>query len=237
MAEKRVVGHGYKRQFRGRERRIIFSALKYGERNWRRHPCVCLPSESSKVPSSTINDLSPCPSPLIPIVGVRATRGNGHASSGAQKATFATPTCRHKHVDTIRFEHCPSENQRGQSVVAGRAPMRRFVQQSLPFSTSTRFVNSLVIELSAWPRALLLKQSSIKSVQRPSIRFTILFSSLETELTSSASFLERCTRNRAYWTIDRRSLDRPRRGSERIDLKIKKLRIVMDTWNVMRRDS
>lgn len=31
------------------------------------------PSESSKVPSSTINDLSPCPSPLIPVVGVRAT--------------------------------------------------------------------------------------------------------------------------------------------------------------------
>ncbi|CAD1477360.1 unnamed protein product, partial [Heterotrigona itama] len=134
--------HRYKRQFRGRERCIIFSAFKYGEQNRRRHPCVCLPSESSKVPSSTINDLSPCPSPLIPVVGVRATRGNGHASSGAQKATFATPTCRDKHVDTIWFEHCLSENQRSQSVVAGRAPMRRFVQQSLPFSTSTRFVSA-----------------------------------------------------------------------------------------------
>lgn len=85
-------------------------------------------------------------------------RGDGHASSGAQKATFATPTCRHKHVDTIRFEHCLSENQRGQSVVAGRAPMRRFVQQSLPFSTSTRFVNSLVIKLSEQPRVLPLKR-------------------------------------------------------------------------------
>ena len=132
-------------------------------------PAVCLPSESSKVPSSTINDLSPCPSPLIPVVGVRATRGNGHASSGAQKATFATPTCRHKHVDTIRFEHYPSENQRGQSVVAGRAPMRRFVQQSLPFSTSTRFVNSLVIKLSAQPRALLSKRFYRES-ERSSIR-------------------------------------------------------------------
>ena len=109
--------------------------------------------ESSKVPlTSTINDLSPCPSPLIPVVGVRAVRWNGHASSGAQKATFATPTGRDKHVGTIRLStgYRGGESARWLPAVAGRAPMRRFVQQPLPFSTSTRFVNSLVIKFSEY---------------------------------------------------------------------------------------
>lgn len=43
---------------RGRPCYYIFSAFKYDEQNRRWHPCVRL--DSSKVPSSTINDLSPC---------------------------------------------------------------------------------------------------------------------------------------------------------------------------------
>lgn len=79
-------------------------------------------------------------------------RWNGHASSGAQKATFATPTCRDKHVGTIRLStaYRGGESARWLPAVAGRAPMRRFVQQPLPFSTSTRFVNSLVIKFSEY---------------------------------------------------------------------------------------
>lgn len=80
-------------------------------------------------------------------------RWNGHASSGAQKATFATPTCRDKHVGTIRLSTAyRGESARWLPAVAGRAPMRRFVQQPLPFSTSTRFVNSLVIKFSEYTR-------------------------------------------------------------------------------------
>lgn len=63
--------------FRERSRpHYIFSAFKYDEQNRRWHPCVRLACPLGVLQSpltSTINDLSPCPSPLIPVVGVRAT--------------------------------------------------------------------------------------------------------------------------------------------------------------------
>lgn len=103
ISSPRMCVDGVPFRERGRPCYYIFSAFKYDEQNRRWHPCVRL--DSSKVPSSTINDLSPClPRRWSPSL-VFVARWNGHASSGAQKATFATPTCRYKHVATDTFEH------------------------------------------------------------------------------------------------------------------------------------
>lgn len=80
-----------------------------------------------------------------------------HGGTDTRPAVLRKPLLRHpragintwvRYVWALPIEG--GESARWLPAVAGRAPMRRFVQQPLPFSTSTRFVNSLVIKFSEY---------------------------------------------------------------------------------------
>lgn len=134
------LGLYIKVHFTGGETGIIFSTVQVRETKSKATPQSAL-SESSKVPLSTINDLSPCPSPLISVVGVRTRRGGEHASSGAQEGTFATPTCRRKHVGTYGLSTVLADYQRCQSIVHG--PVGQSIKQLLPFFPRQRSLRTV----------------------------------------------------------------------------------------------
>lgn len=88
--------------------------------------------------------ISVSPSPLIPVVGVRGTMERTRVQRCSESHFCDT----HVPVQTRGYGYVwalglSGESARWLPAVAGRAPIRRFVQQPLPFSTSTRFVNTV----------------------------------------------------------------------------------------------
>lgn len=126
----------------------IFSAFKYDEQNRRWHPLRTSGLPLGLLQSPLEHDkwfISVSPSPLIPVVGVRATRMERTRVQRCSESHFRDT---HVPVQTRGYGYVwalSGESARWLPAVAGRAPIRRgFVQQPLPFSTSTRFVNTVL---------------------------------------------------------------------------------------------